>query len=118
MDIIVDRPQLVKVVKLYLTKNFGNLTPKTTEKYPNSVFYVYSDNEVMMEDDKNTERVYIHNDHIWSKIESLFHIDYDDTQSIIKVWLEETYKLGGVILSRSLPLKIVRWMRLTNLNEL
>ena len=96
MDIIVDRPQLVKVVKLYLTKNFGDLTPKKHNNYPKSVFYVNSNNEVMMEHYKGGEYVYIHNDHIWSKIKSLFHLNYDDTQSIIKVWLEETYKLGNL----------------------
>ena len=93
MNIIVDRPKLVRVVLLYLNNNFGDLTRKTNSEYPNSVFYVNPSNEVMMECYKGSEYVYIHNDYIWSKIESLFHIDYDDTQSIIKVWLEETYKL-------------------------
>jgi len=96
MNIIVDRPKLVRVVLLFLNNNFGNLTPKTTEKYPNSVFYVNPNNEIMMEYDKENGYVFIHNDHIWSKIESLFHLNYDDTQSIMKVWLEESYKLEGV----------------------
>jgi hypothetical protein len=117
MDIIVDRPQLVRTALLYLNMNFGDLTRKTNSEYPNSVFYVNSNNEVMMEDDKNTERVYIDNDHIWSKIESLFHLDYDDTQSIIKVWLEETYKLGGVIPKQVRIVSRVRWRRLTNWND-
>ena len=97
MNIIVDRPQLVRAVLLYLNMNFGDLTRKTIEKYPNSVFYVKSDNEVMMEYDKEYEYVFIHYENIWSKIESLFHLNYDDTQSIMKVWLEEKpYELVGV----------------------
>jgi hypothetical protein len=95
MDIIVDRPQLVRTALLYLNMNFGDLTPEKYEDI-NSVFYVNPSDELMMEYDKENERVYIQNDHIWSKIQSLFHLDYDDTQSIIKVWLEETYKMGGL----------------------
>jgi hypothetical protein len=115
MDIIVDKPQLVRTVLLYLNNNFGDLTPKKHEDHPDSVFYVNPSNEVMMEYDKESEDVYIHNDHIWSKIESLFHIDYDDTQSIIKVWLEETYKLGGVIPDKDGKVVQYSWRRITNL---
>jgi hypothetical protein len=97
MDIIVDKPQLVRIVLLYLNMNFGDLTRKTNSEYPNAVFYVNPSNEVMMEYDKENEEVWINYVHIWSKIESLFHLNYRETQSIMKVWLEETYKLGGVI---------------------
>lgn len=97
MNIIVDRPKLVRVVLLFLNNNFGNLTPKTTEKYPNSVFYVNPNNEIMMEYNQKNYLVYINYDDIWSKIESLFHLNYGDVQSIIKVWLEEKpYELVGV----------------------
>jgi hypothetical protein len=99
MDIQVNKHQLERVVVKWLNKKYSNLTPKTIEKYPNSVFYVNSDNEVIMEYDKKNENVYIHYDHIWSKIESLFHLNYGETQSIMKVWLEEAYKLGGVTTS-------------------
>ena len=110
MNIIVDKPQLVRAVLLYLNNNFGNLTPKTTEKYPNSVFYVKSDNEVMMEYDKENEYFFIHYENIWSKIESLFHLNYDDTQSIMKVWLEEKpYELVGIKPIKSVGINFVPW---------
>jgi hypothetical protein len=96
MEIQVNKHQLDRVVIKWLNKYFSNLTPEKYEDI-NSVFYVNPSDELMMEYDKENERVYIQNDHIWSKIQSLFHLDYDDTQSIIKVWLEETYKLGGLI---------------------
>ena len=96
MDIVVDKPQLVRVVLLYLNKNFGNLTPMTNSEFPNSVFYVNTDNEVIMEYDKENEHVWIDYYNFWSKIESLFSLNYRETQSIMKVWLEETYKLEGV----------------------
>ena len=117
MNIIVDIPKLVRIVLLYLNNNFGDLTPKTNSKYPNSVFYVNPSNEVMMEYDKGTERVYINYGQIWLKIESLFHLNYRDTQSIIKAWLEEAYKLEGVTPKHVLRPRHIRWKRLTNWND-
>ena len=96
MNIQVNKHQLERVVIKWLNKNFGNLTPKTIKKYRNSVFYVNSSNEVMMEYDKEAERVYINYDEIWLKIESLFHLNYDDTKSVIRVWMEEDYNLEGI----------------------
>ena len=96
MNIIVDRPQLVRVVKLYLTKSFGDLSPKTSSKYPDSVFYVNSDNDILMEYDKKNENVWVGYDQIWSKLELYFPLKYDDIQLIIKDWLEEHYNLRGL----------------------
>jgi hypothetical protein len=96
MDIIVDRPQLVRAVKSYLTRFFGDLPAKKHKDNPNSVFYVNSDDEVMMEHDKNTNNVWIDYFKIWSKLESLFYIKNDDIQLIMKEWLEEHYNLKGV----------------------
>ena len=96
MNIIIDRPQLVRVVLLYLNKSFGNLTQKTSPKYPNSVFYVNSDNEILMEYTKKNEYVLLHYDQIWSRIKSLFPLNSSEIKSIMKHWLEETYKLKGV----------------------
>ena len=92
----MNKHQLERVVIKWLNKNFGNLTPKKHKDHPNSVFYLNSNNDVMMEYDEHYEDVYIHNDHIWLNLESLFNLKYDDIQSIIKVWLEETYKLGNL----------------------
>ena len=96
MNIIVDKPQLVKAVKLYLTKNFGNLTPKTRSKYPDSVFYVNSDKDLLMRYYKNTNYIWINNTNIWSKLERYFYLNYDDIQLIMKDWLGEHYGLRGV----------------------
>ncbi len=112
MNIIVDKPQLVRAVLLYLNNNFGNLTPKTNSKFPNSVFYVNSDNEVMMEYGEKV--VVIHYKQIWSKIESLFHLEYKDIKSIMKVWSEETYKLEDVKPHYGQDVFENRWKRLTN----
>ena len=106
MNIQVNKHQLERVVIKWLNKYFGNLTPKTTKKYPELVSYVNPSNEVMMEYDKETDRVYINYDEIWLKIESLFHLNYDDTKSVIRVWMEEDYNLEGVT-----PWKGVRYLQ-------
>jgi len=96
MDIQVNKDQLERVVIKWLNMYFGDLTPKTGNDLYNSIYYVNLNDEVIMEYDQDYENIYIHYDHIWSKLESLFHINYDEIQSIMKVWLEETYKLEGV----------------------
>ena len=113
MNIIVDRPQLVRVVKLYLTKSFGDLTPKRHKDYPNSVFYVNSDNEIFMEYDKKNENVWVGYDQIWSKLESLFYLNYSDIQLIMKDWLEEHYNLRGLKPRNVLRNASIRWRDIT-----
>ena len=93
MNIIIDRPQLVRVALLYLNNNFGNLTPMT---YTELILYANSDNEVMMKYNKKNGIVFIDYTRIWSKIESLFSLNSNDVKSIMKVWLEETYDLRRV----------------------
>jgi hypothetical protein len=96
MDIIVDRPQLVRTVLLYLNINFGDLTPKKDKDQPNLVFYLNDNNQDLMEYDEKTEDIWIDYNQIWSKIESLFSLNYFEVQSIMSIWLKDTYKLEGV----------------------
>ena len=98
MNIIVDRPQLVRTVLLYLNMNFGDLTRKTSNNSYSSLFEFYANlnDGIMIEHDVQEELVYIHWD-LWSKIASLFQLNYNDTQSIMQVWLGEKFKeLKGI----------------------
>jgi hypothetical protein len=113
MDIIVDRPQLVRVVLLYLNMNFGNLTPKTSSQLPNSVFYVNSDNEIMVEYAKKNKYVWVHYYQIWSKIRSLFSLEFDDTQSIIQHWLERDYNFRNLKPNSYIPVDPSGWKKIT-----
>jgi len=96
MNIQVNEHQLERVVIKWLNKYFGNLTQKKHKYNPDSVFYVNSNNKIIMEYNPDYENFLIDYDHIWSKLESLFHLNYREVQSIMKVWLKETYKLEGV----------------------
>jgi hypothetical protein len=101
MDLLVDRPQLVKVVKSYLTKSFGDLTSKTSKEYVNSVFYVNSDDVALIEYCKLTDHLFISYQDIWSKLESYFPIKGNDIGLIILDWLVEHYKLDNLKLSET-----------------
>jgi hypothetical protein len=96
MNIIIEKPQLVKVVKLYLTKSFGDLRPRTIKHYPTSVFYINSDNVILMKYDKTYKNIWIDYGQIWSKLASLFYLNHDDILLIMEDWLEEHYGLSGV----------------------
>jgi len=106
MNIIVDKPKLVKVVKLYLTKFFGDLTPKTKSNYPDSVFYVNSENLIIMESNEESDSIYISYSEVWYKLINFFKLDYREIRLIIKDWLKEPpYNLEGMTprMSEALP---------------
>jgi hypothetical protein len=96
MNIIVDKPQLVRAVLLYLNMNFGKLIPTKDKEDPDIVRYINSNNELMIEYYEKSESIYIHYIRIWSKLESLFYLSDYDIESIIRVWLEKDYKLGNL----------------------
>jgi hypothetical protein len=98
MDIIVDRPQLVRAVLLYLNMNFGNLTIKDGSEYAEGfIFYVNSDNDIFIGHNKKKHEIFIRYKEIWLKINSLFHLeDGLDTKPIIKHWLEKTYNIKDI----------------------
>ena len=98
MNIIVDRPQLFRVVLLYLNTNFGDLTPKELPQFPDSYLFMDPNDNVIMSYYKDL--VTISNSQLWSKLESLFPINDNETLSIIRHWLEETYNLKGVSIIR------------------
>jgi hypothetical protein len=96
MDIQVNRHQLERVVIKWLNQHYGNLIQKKHTNVPRTIFYVNSKNEIIMEYDyflKNRKDIHVDNERIWSKLQSIFHLKYLEVQSIIKVWLKETYGL-------------------------
>jgi hypothetical protein len=115
MNIIVDKPQLVKVVKLYLTKSFGNLTLKTSKDYPDSVFYVNSNNEILMEYERDNEFFYVSYDDIWSKLLLYFPINESDIRLILKNWIKEYYKLDNIKPPDDARSGLMGWKNIPNL---
>ena len=84
--------KLDKVALTWLNNNFGDLKPSVMygktyyvneERLP--LFYYYQSTK--------NERVYINYEEIWSFLESMFVMDYQQIRGVIKDWLEETYNL-------------------------
>ena len=117
MNIIIDRPQLVRVVLRYLNMNFGNLTPKTSSRYPNSIFYVDSDEKVLMEYEKENKDFYISHPHLWKKINSLFLIGMFDTEQILEHWLINAYHIEKSSLPPIPTERRSRWNYVNNLSN-
>jgi hypothetical protein len=94
MDIQVNKHQLERVVIKWLNKYFGNLKTKINSKYNGSIFYVDSNNEIIMKYSPTNGHIYVNYYKVWSKIELLFHIRDIDIELIITMWLKDTYKIN------------------------
>ena len=88
------------VVIKYLNKMYGDLEEYKTDKHPDSVFFVKG-KKIYMEQDLENDDLWIDYYTIWSDLENTFLLEYDEIQSIITKWVEETYKLRGVTPSQS-----------------
>ena len=86
--------ELDKVALTWLNNNFGDLNPVIG----NTTYYVNKDRLPLFyyyQDTKN-EYVYINYYEIWSFLESMFGMDYQQIRGVIRDWLEETYNLKGL----------------------
>ena len=75
---------------------FNNLEVVQSEKKPKFILYRFEKrNNIMVYDTKNN---YINLNYkvIWSFFEIGIGLEYDETQDIIKKWLDEVYNLRGI----------------------
>ena len=87
--------KLDKVALTWVNNNFGNLIPVVKD---NKTYYVNEDRLPLFyyyQDSKN-EYVYINYREIWSFLESMFGMEYQQIQGVMRDWLEETYNLKGL----------------------
>ena len=104
MDIQVNKEQMFRVVIKWLNIYYGDLIPKTYLNIPGKVFYVDKRGVTVLEYEKDNEyepTVWVDSDILWSKITDIFHIKYNEIQSILEVWLKETYDLEGITVSQT-----------------
>ena len=87
--------KLEHIIVEYLNKCYGDLTEYRINKYPGSVFFV-KNKKVYMEQKVENGRLWIDENTIWSDLENLFSLEYNEIQSIIKKWVEEDYNLRGI----------------------
>ena len=68
----------------------------------------------MIELDQNNGGAWVNYDYISARIESLFHVNYDEITQIMKVWFEDVYKFEGVTPYSGRGHGRFRWKELTN----
>ena len=93
MKYIITESQYGKTIDNFITNQLEPHEEKRTREYPESVFWV-KDGEIIAEIEKS--KYFWVNRQIWRTINVMFSLEYDETKQVIKDWLEEHYKLGGL----------------------
>lgn len=92
MKVIIKESQYNRVIDQFITLL---LEPHTSAKFENSIYWVKEKEDLIIAQIKNSELFWLR-DVIWDRISQMFSLDYDETQSVIKMWLEKHYGLGGL----------------------
>jgi len=80
------------IAKKWLTNNYGDLERYKMDKYPRTVFYM-KDGMVIFDYTRKDGRCHISYAEIWSFLESVFKLGFEEIKAITKEWVEEHYKL-------------------------
>jgi hypothetical protein len=92
MKVIITESQYNKATDMFITYL---LEPHKSAKFQNSIYWVKEKQDLIIVQIKNSELFWLR-DVIWDRISQMFSLDYDETQSVIKMWLEKHYGLGGL----------------------
>ena len=94
MKYIITESQYGKTIDNFITNQLEPHKEKRTKKHSESIFWV-KNGEVIAEI-LNSKYFWV-NDQIWKNINVMFSLEYDETQQVIKEWLEEHYGLGSLL---------------------
>jgi hypothetical protein len=111
MKYIITESQYNNTIDKFITYIFEPHEEKRTKKYPDSIFWI-KDGEVIVEI-KNSKYFWVH-PQIWRSISLMFSLKNDKTQQVVKDWLEEHYKLGGLTPGLDDTLGYGGWKNITN----
>ena len=89
-----------KIVKKWLSDNYSDLETFETEWFMDYVFYI-KDGRVMFDYNKKTGRAHINYEEIWSFLQSVFSIEYEELQEIMKEWVEDNFNIKISIMYQS-----------------
>ena len=93
MKYIITESQYSNSIDKFITYLLEPHEEKKTKKYPGAIFWV-KDGEVIVEIQKSG--YFWVSPQIWKSISVMFSLENDETLQVIKDWLEEHYKLGGL----------------------
>jgi hypothetical protein len=115
MKYIITESKLDSVILSWMDKKYGpdKLEVITHPDYPGSIFY-RKNGKVIMEQDKENKYFWFEYNEIWSLFQKFFGLEYEETQRIMRIWLEKTLKLEGFTPHRKLSDVLARWKRLSN----
>ena len=111
MKYIITESQYNKTIDKFITYQFEPHEVKKSSKLPKSIFWV-KDGEVIAEINKIAGYFWVV-PQIWNIISSMLSLGYSETQQVIKDWLEEHYKLGGLT-PDIIRFSGIRWNNITN----
>ena len=94
MKYIITESQHSNAIDKFITYQLEPHEVKRSSKYPNSIFWV-KDGEVIAEINERSDYFWV-DYQIWDTISSMFSMEYNEIQRVMKDWLEEHYKLGGL----------------------
>ena len=95
-----------KIIDKFITYQFEPQEVKKSSEYPDSIFWI-KNGEVIAEIN-NTKYFWVESQ-IWNTISSMFSLKHSETQQVIKDWLEENYKLGGLTPWKISNTKLQSW---------
>ena len=111
MKYIITESQYNNTIDKFMTYLFEPHEEIKTKKFPDSIFWV-KDGKVIVEIQKSG--YFWVSPQIWNNITLMFSLEYDETQQVIKDWLEEHYKLGGLRPYLPNSVSLESWKNITN----
>ena len=93
MKYIITESQYSNSIDKFITYLLEPHEEIRTKKFPDSIFWV-KEGEVIVEIEKTNFFWVSHQ--IWRSISLMFSLKNNETQQVVKDWLEEHYKLGGL----------------------
>lgn len=82
-----------RAIDSYISYCFDSYEVKTIDERPNSIYWVKGQETIV--EIKNSKYFWLRRD-IWDSISKLFDLEYSETQSVIKEWLQLHYNFGGL----------------------
>ena len=92
MKAVISESQYNRLIDSFITFLIEPHEEITDSGYSDSTFWI-KNGEIISEKIEE-EDIFLFSDSIWYEISEQFELDYDETQSVIKTWLEQHYGLG------------------------
>ena len=93
MKVIITESQYNRIIDHFISYHLEPHEERTYDRQPDSIFWIKG-GEVIVEIRKSG--YFWLKSTIWNRISEMFGLDYRGMQSVIKMWLEQHYNLGGL----------------------